>query len=123
MHLEQAERKRDLRLRRRILQLLHAARVRPEYGWADGRFVFDLVNGASPGRNQQIQDDAHCLGLLRDLVDSDYVEQRDDRQRKSQPAGLDFTSYRITALGTALIEEQIDPDPLVDDDRVVKSRQ
>ena len=118
MQLEHAERKRDLRLRRRILNLLHAARSRPEFGWADGRFVFDMVNSVTPAANQQLQDDAHCLGLLRDLVAAGYVEHRDQRVRTHEREGLDSSVYRITARGTALVEEHIDPDPLVDDDRV-----
>lgn len=117
MHLEHAERKRDLRLRRRLLMLLHAARIRPDQGWAGGRFLVDIVEGAMP-EQQCFTDDAHVLALLHDLVAGAYVERRDDRCKKHQPETLDFTSYRITHKGVALVEQQIDPDPLVDDDRL-----
>jgi len=117
MHLEHAERKRDLRLRRRLLLLMHAARVRPESGWIGGRFLVDVVDGAQPG-GQQFTGDDHAVGLLRDLVAGGYAEQRDERTKRYQPEGLDFTIYRITNRGVALIEEQIDPDPLIEDDRV-----
>ena len=117
MHLDHANQKRDLRLRRRLLQVLHAARVRPEYGWVGGRFLYDLVDGALPG-GQRFVDDDHVQALLRDLVAAGHVEERDDRWKTYQPAGLDFSSYRITHQGTALIEQQLDPDPLVEDDRV-----
>jgi hypothetical protein len=117
MHLEHAERKRDLRLRRRILQLLHAARVHEHGGWASGRFVVDVIDGATTPAGS-FGDDAHAAGLLRDLVAGGYVEQRDDRAKGYQPRSLDFISFRITHRGTALVEEQIDPDPLVEDDRV-----
>src|SRR5688572_6533398 len=116
MDLDQANRRRDLRLRRRILQLLDAAKVRPDSGWASGRFVFDLVDGALPG-GQQFEDDHHALALLRDLISAGYVQERDDRTRKWQKAGLDWTSYRITSRGTALVNQAIEPDPLVEDDR------
>src|SRR3954468_5618174 len=49
MYLEHAERKRDLRLRRRLLLLMHAARVRPESGWIGGRFLVDVIDGAAGG--------------------------------------------------------------------------
>ena len=121
MHLEHAEHRRDLRLRRRILQLLHAARVHEHGGWASGRFVVDVIDGATTPASG-FNDDAHAAGLLRDLVAGGYVEQRDDRTRRYQPLGLDFVSCRITHRGTALVEEQIDPDPLVEDDRVHTAR-
>ena len=43
MNTEHAERKRDLRLRRLILRLMHAARVGPASGWMSGRFVVDVI--------------------------------------------------------------------------------
>ncbi len=49
MDIETANRKRDRRLRRRLLQVLDAAKVRPESGWASGRFIYDIVDGALPG--------------------------------------------------------------------------
>ncbi len=122
MHLEHAEHKRDLRLRRRILQLLHAARVHPDRGgWASGRFIVDIVEGAVPS-TQTFTDDSHATGLLRDLVAGEFIEQRDDRFKRHHPANLDFTSYRITHRGVALVEEQIAPDPLVEDDRRSRRR-
>jgi hypothetical protein len=117
MHPETAHRKRDLRLRRRLLMLMHAARVRPEQGWATGRFLVDVADGALPGP-ACFEDDAHAIGLLHDLVAGGYAERRDDRRRRRQPEGLDFTSYRITHKGVALVEEHIEPDPLIEDDRM-----
>jgi hypothetical protein len=117
METEYAERQRDLRLRRLMLRLLHAARTRPVFGWVDGRFVFDMVEGAMPA-TRSFTDEGHCVALLRDLTSAGYVEARDDRTRTRQPYGLDYTSYRITARGTALVEEHIEPDPLVGDERV-----
>ena len=117
MPIEHAERKRDLRLRRRVLQVLHAARVGTGQGWMSGRFIVDVIGGAVSASECFI-DDAHASGLLRDLVAGAYTESRDDRRKAFQPEGIDFTSYRITHRGTALVEEQIEPDPLVEDERV-----
>src|SRR4051794_27369227 len=118
MHdLDQAEHRRDRRLRKRLLQVLHAARVRPEFGWASGRFVYDVVDGAAPG-GQRFESDDHLLGLMRALIAAGYVEERDDRTRDWEPCGLDYVSYRITNHGSALVLEAVDPDPLVEDDRV-----
>src|SRR3954467_7231940 len=119
-NIDQAEHKRDKRLRKRLLQVLNAARVRPEFGWASGRFIYDVVDGAIPG-GQRFEGDAHMLGLMRDLIAAGYVEERDDRTYAWQTAGVDWTSYRITNHGTALVYEAIDPDPLIEDDRL-KSR-
>ena len=115
--IDRAEHRRDRRLRKRLLQVLHAARVRPEFGWASGRFLFDLVDGALPG-GQRFDSDAHLLGLMRDLIAAGYAEERDDRTRDWERYGLDTLSFRITSHGTALVVEAADPDPLVEDDRL-----
>ena len=118
--IELANHKRDRRLRRRLLLLLHATRVSPESGWCGGQFLLDVVDTALPP-GQGFEDASHLLGLLRDLISAKYVEERDDRTRASQRAGLEFMSYRITSRGTALVTEAIEPDPLVEDGRRVRS--
>ena len=117
MHeIELAQHKRDRRLRRRLLLMLHAVRVGPESGWCGGQFLYDVVDAALPA-GQGFDGESHLVGLLRDLVSAGYAEERDDRTRQSQGACLEFTSYRITSKGTALVTEAIDPDPLVEDGR------
>ena len=116
MNTETADRKRDQRLRKRILQVMDAAKVRPESGWVSGRFVFDIVDGALPG-GQCFTDDDHFAALVRDLISSGYVEERDDRYYRWQRQTIDFTSYRITAKGTLLLVEELPVDPLVEDER------
>ena len=116
MNTETANRKRDQRLRRRLLQVMDAAKVRPESGWVSGRFVFDIVDGALPG-GQCFTDDDHFAALMRDLISSGYVEERDDRYYRWQRQTIDFTSYRITAKGTLLLVEELPVDPLVEDER------
>src|SRR5687768_16135639 len=121
MNTDQAEHKRDRRLRKRLLQVLNAAKVRPDRGWAGGRFIFDIVDGAIPG-GQRFESDEHMLGLMRDLIAGGYVEERDDRAYNWQLPGVDYVSYRVTALGTALVLEAVDPDPLVEDSRLAPAR-
>lgn len=116
MNIDTANRKRDRRLRRRLLQVMDAAKVRPEYGWVSGRFVFDIVDGAIPG-GQCFESDDHFAALMRDLISSAYVEERDDRLYEWQRQTIDATSYRITARGTLLLAEGAPVDPLVEDAR------
>ncbi|QOV91641.1 hypothetical protein [Humisphaera borealis] len=115
MNFDYAEHRRDRRLRKRLLQALHAVRVRPEGGWVTGRFAFDLVDGAQPG-GERFESDIHALGLLRDLVNSHYAQERDDRPTR-EPFTLESVSYRVTAAGTAVVLELTDPDPLLEDSR------
>ena len=116
MHPETAIRRRDQRLRRRILMVMDAAKIRPESGWMTGRFVYDVVDGALPG-GQQFDSDDHLAALLRDLVGSGYAEERDDRLYRWQRQSIDLTSYRITPKGTSLLIEELPVDPLIEDER------
>jgi hypothetical protein len=116
MNTETANRRRDQRLRKRLLQVLDAAKVRPESGWAGGRFLYDVVDGALPG-GQEFESDDHFAALMRDLIASGYVEERDDRRYQWQRQTIDATSYRVTAKGTLLLVEELPADPLVEDAR------
>jgi len=116
MNTETASKRRDQRLRRRLLQVMDAAKVRPESGWVSGRFVYDVVDGALPG-GQEFESDDHFAALMRDLIASGYVEERDDRRYTWQRQTIDATSYRITAKGTLLLVEELPVDPLVEDQR------
>ena len=122
MHPETALRRRDQRLRKRILQVMDAAKIRPESGWMTGRFVFDVVDGALPG-GQQFDSDDHFAALMRDLVGSGYAEERDDRAYRWQRQSIDLTSYRVTPKGTSLLAEGLPVDPLVEDERRRKNVQ
>ena len=116
MNTETADKRRDQRLRKRLLQVLDAAKVRPESGWASGRFIYDIVDGALPG-GQMFDGDDHFAALTRDLISAGYVEERDDRRYTWQRQSIDLTSYRITAKGTLLLAEELPVDPLVEDAR------
>ena len=119
MNTEIANRKRDQRLSKRLLQVMDAAKIRPESGWASGRFIYDVVDGALPG-GQEFESDDHFAALMRDLISSGYVEERDDRRYQWQRQTIDATSYRITAKGTLLLAEELPVDPLVEDARCRK---
>jgi hypothetical protein len=116
MNTDTANRRRDQRLRKRLLQVLDAAKVRPESGWANGRFLYDVVDGALPG-GQEFESDDHFAALVRDLVAAGYVEERDDRRYQRERQSIDSTSYRVTAKGTLLLVEEVPVDPLVEDGR------
>lgn len=116
-----ANHRRDARLRRRLLQVLHAARTRPQSGWTSAWFVLDVVDAASPPA-MRFESPEHFLGLMRDLVSRGYVQERDERTHAWQTPGLEFTCFRITAQGTALVHEAAEPDPLVEDARVMKDQ-
>ena len=95
---------------------MDAAKVRPESGWASGRFIFDVVDGALPG-GQEFESDDHFAALMRDLISAGYVEERDDRRYRWQRQTIDATSYRISAKGTLLLAEELPVDGLVEDER------
>ena len=121
MTIETANRRRDQRLRKRLLQVLDAAKIRPESGWIGGRFVFDVVDGALPG-GQEFESDDHFAALMRDLISGAYVEERDDRLYRWQRQAIDTTSYRITAKGTLLLAEELPVDGLVEDARIKRRK-
>lgn len=112
---DQANLKRDRRLRRRLLNTLHGARVGP-LGGLHGRKLAELVDGNSPPA-QGFEGDSHAEGLLQDLVAKSLIAKEDLRKRRSQSYGLDYLLYRITAKGSSLVEETGAPDPDIEDDR------
>jgi len=110
---------RDRRLRRAILQSLHRARANESGGWISGRFLFDVLGYSCPS-SAGPESDSHLLALLRDLVAKKLVEERDDRDRRSQSFSLDRLSFRVMAMGSSLCEETIPPDPDIDDERILR---
>lgn len=111
--LNEAMQVRDKRLRRDILRIVHRARTGPEGGFSL-RGVIDMA------RNSPLlfQDDQHALGLARDLEGYGLIKIEDRRTRKDQRFSIDWLFLRITATGSALVDEQIPVNPLVDDERI-----
>jgi hypothetical protein len=101
----------NARLRRLALALIDGAKAA---GGLRGRVLFDAMDQTP----ECPEDDDAMLGLLRDLVNGGYVVETDLRRRIGECRGLDVLSYSVTARGTALLEERIDPDPLIDDQRL-----
>jgi hypothetical protein len=114
--MEAANRMRDKRLRRRMLGVLNEARKAPR-GGISGRVLVDVANASSP-RGQRLETDDHAMGLIRDLVAGKYAAETPLQRRKHQEHGLDTMIVSITDFGAKLICEAVDPDPLIDDDRI-----
>jgi len=106
---DQARRARDRRMRRDLLRALDAAKAA---GGMRGRMLADVFNASA-----DFQDDDQVLALLHDLVNSGYAAAADLRTKHHQRQDLDHTSWSITAAGTALIQQAVEPDPLIEDDR------
>ena len=118
MEFEEANRRKDKRLRRRLLAVLDASRSQTAGGWVGGRFLFEMVDAAFPGG--AFDGDRHAANLLHDLVAGGYAEHRDDRRYTWQREGLDHGSYRVTAKGTSLLAEEVPVDGLIEDARIRK---
>jgi hypothetical protein len=99
-----------------LLDVLQAARVGPR-GGVYGRRLKDALDAILPP-GDQFDSDEHVQHLLADLAGKDLVQTADERSRKSQPHGLDHLFVRITAKGSALLNENAPPDPDVEDDRL-----
>lgn len=115
--MEQVKRQRDRRLRRRLLDVLHAARGGPSSGFISGTMLRDLYGDQSMAR-ERCESDEHLMQLMRDLTNKGLVEGKDTRVYKREPWGLDVLEYRITATGSSLINETVTPDPDIDDARI-----
>ena len=96
-------------LRRAILQVLRAVQGAGYEGWLSERAVFNHL---------RLECDGLVLGEvvvhLVYLKDKGYVESRERRASKFERAEVDA---RILPHGTDLLDEVIDPDPGVEDNR------
>jgi hypothetical protein len=114
---EVANRQRDRRLRRRLLNTLHLARAMSPRGGMSGRTLKDLVDGVMPPE-QKFEDDGHALALMRDLANKDLFAEEALPRRRGQSFGLDYVFFRITAKGSGIWEETVPADPDIDDERL-----
>jgi hypothetical protein len=115
MDHDAANNARDARLRKRMLDALHRARVSP-LGGLNARTLADVVDAGSPP-GQGIQEDEHAIGLLKDLANAGYVTIEDKRTHKHQRHSIDWLFAKVTAAGSKLALEKAPVDALVDDGR------
>ena len=108
---------RDRRLRRKLLHALRLANQISPSGKLSGDFLRNEVRGFMRGEADFI-DDEHALDLLRSLVASGYVEEKDERTRRGERWGLVNLMYRISEKGLRLLVEALPPDPLIEDERI-----
>jgi hypothetical protein len=114
--------KRDERLRRRILFTLNLARGISPTGGLSGQRLMDETDGEISVSDSGYESANHFMQLCRDLRNHQLVtELTNNNRRRGQAFGPEHVSYRITAKGTQLIEEQIPPIAGIDDDRIVES--
>jgi len=112
----QAQLQRDRRLRHKLLAALHEARANEHGGYVSARFLVDALSvGLGPSEGFDSSD--HALALLRDLELKGYAESRDFREYASQQRDATTVSFRVTGQGAALMNEAIEPDGDIDDDR------
>lgn len=104
--------KQQARLRRRILQLVDAAK---SGGGMRGRMLADIMADLP----EAPQDDSELMGLCQDLVNAGLLTVTDLRRRTGERLELDVQLYAVTDRGTALLAERIAPHPLVADDRLI----
>lgn len=118
MDFDAANRKRDARLRRRLLSSArHGSQYAPT-GYVSGRTCAEAAVAGMPD-DQAFADDAHALALLRDLKAAGLLEEKVEGLRVGHRFGLDHLRVRITAAGAALLDEHVPPVPGVADERVV----
>lgn len=103
--------KKELRLRRKILQLADACKAAGEIS---GQTLIDILEDGADG----VSEADEILRLATDLVNLSLLTARDSRTMKHQRPGLIWMYYRITARGTELLSGVGPIYPLVEDDRI-----
>ena len=102
---------RDRRLRRAMLDALQASRGQRLAG-IRGRMLVDVMPAGG------VEDDAHAMGLIRDLVNKGLADAKDLTIRRGQTYGPDYVFVSITDRGSRLLRGGIEADPDVDDERL-----
>jgi hypothetical protein len=94
---ETANRKRDARLRRRMLGALYHVQRSPT-GWVGGRTLFDVVNGATEA--EQFESEDHAIGLMREMETIGFARSS-ARSTAGAPAGSAWTTSSCGSRRTA----------------------
>jgi hypothetical protein len=111
-----AERKRDARLRQRIMETLDRQKVNHHGGWCTLLFLHDVIGGLTGEAPDSRQ---ATLSMLRDLVGLGYVEEEDNREDRDQEYE-DHVTFRLTALGHRFRGRDLPATRLIDDGRIVR---
>jgi hypothetical protein len=116
---DEARKLRDMRLRRRALQVLKTIVGQSPTGELSGRALREEIDAGQP-RDQRTENDRHALTLFGELASWGLTIGRDARTRRDQDWGLDHAAYRITGDGLELLAEARPPHPGVDDLRRIE---
>jgi hypothetical protein len=109
--LDEKERRREKRLRRRILMVLFLCRQSP-MGGVNARTLVEKIE-----ETMNFEGDGHALALVRDLVGAGYASEKPLPRRRGEDVSLDSIFVSITDKGTKLWREAIPADPLIEDNR------
>jgi hypothetical protein len=85
-------------------------------GWVTARYLLDVLQASIVQETAPDSDD-HAADLLRDLIGSGFMQERDDREFNGDPFRLDTWSVCVTPAATALLSYAAEPHPLIDDPR------
>jgi len=107
---------RDQRIRRALLSVANQMRGNGIGGWVTARYLLDVLQASIVQETAPDSDD-HAADLVRDLIGSSLMEERDDRELTSEAFRLDTWSVRVTPAATALLTFAAEPHPLVADPR------
>ena len=111
--------KRDERLRRRLLEVLHRCRgFAPEGGLSGVRLLDEVSEERDFPTDQAITDERHFLALLKDLENLGLVTIRQQTRRRYEGFRADHVFVCVTALGSQLIDEHVAPVKGVYDERI-----
>jgi hypothetical protein len=119
------DKKRDARLRRKLLMVLALEAGHGPSSFVPARWLVDLTQGMLEGdaRLQGFQTDDHAMGLIRSLVTLGYVIEKEndnpsELRRRGDEFSLDHCRFAISADGLKLYNDVLPPNPLIDDDRI-----
>jgi hypothetical protein len=105
------EQKRLMRLRRKLLRLIDAAKVS---GGLRGHKALDYLS-EDP---DEVWEASEVRALAIDLSNAGLITIEDLRKTHRQPEALEWEQYQVTAKGTALLAGAIEKNPLVEDERI-----
>ncbi len=117
--LEEAKKTRDMKLRRRLLDVAKIANGLAPNQRLSATMLVSEVHGLSP-LGMGIEDETHARTLLGELVSLGLLQQFDSRRKRTDARDLDHLEYGITAAGIELLMGARPAHPMVDDERLLE---